>query len=91
MKDAIAQDAVLAKHDQSLSRGDIEAGVQSADYLLEGTMQTGGQEHFYLEPQCAIAIPHEDDEMEIICSTQSASFTQVNSRTLLGTAVLRTF
>lgn len=30
----------------------------------------GGQEHFYLETQCAIAIPKEEHEMDIISSTQ---------------------
>lgn len=33
----------------------------------------GGQEHFYLETHASLAIPREEDEIEIICSTQHPS------------------
>lgn len=33
----------------------------------------GGQEHFYLETHCALAIPKDVDELEIYCSTQHPS------------------
>lgn len=37
-----------------------------------GKIRMGGQEHFYLETQNCVAIPGEtDDEIEILCSTQS--------------------
>jgi xanthine dehydrogenase molybdopterin-binding subunit B len=37
-----------------------------------------GQEHFYLETHCTIAVPKgEDDEMELFCSTQNPTETQV--------------
>lgn len=43
-------------------------------------MHIGGQEHFYLETNCTIAVPRgEDGEMELFVSTQSASKTQVNT------------
>ena len=32
-------------------------------YIIEGTFEIGGQEHFYLEGQAALAIPGEDGEM----------------------------
>lgn len=48
-------------------------------------MHIGGQEHFYLETNCTIAVPRgEDGEMELFVSTQSASKTQV--KTLLTPA-----
>lgn len=41
-------------------------------------MKIGGQEHFYMETQCCIAIPKgEFGEMEVISSTQDVAHTQV--------------
>lgn len=51
------------------SRGDLEAGFAAAAYVVEGSFEVGGQEHFYLEGQVAAAIPLEDG-MHILASTQ---------------------
>ena len=40
------------------------------DHVLEGEARVGGQEHFYLEPNAAIVIPKEMDEIESFSSTQ---------------------
>ena len=40
------------------------------DHVLEGEARVGGQEHFYLEPNAAIVIPKEIDEIESFSSTQ---------------------
>lgn len=43
-----------------------------------GELYIGGQEHFYLETHCTIAIPKgEAGEMELIVSTQNTMKTQV--------------
>jgi len=56
----------------------VEAAFKSADHIVTGEVRMGGQEHFYLETNCAIAVPKgEDDEMEIFCSTQNPTETQV--------------
>jgi xanthine dehydrogenase large subunit len=47
----------------------IDALVQ-APYLLQGTLEVGGQEHFYLEGQIAYAIPQESGQWLIHSSTQ---------------------
>jgi xanthine dehydrogenase/oxidase len=39
--------------------------------VLEGSVRLGGQEHFYLEPNGAIVVPHENDEYTLISSTQA--------------------
>ena len=44
----------------------------------------GGQEHFYLESQIALAIPGEDDEMTIQVSTQHPTEIQVMVAQVLG-------
>uniref|UniRef100_A0A673BLN5 xanthine dehydrogenase n=1 Tax=Sphaeramia orbicularis TaxID=375764 RepID=A0A673BLN5_9TELE len=62
---------------RTLQKGDLEAGFEQADHILEGDMHMGGQEHFYLETNVTLAVPKEDGEMELFVSTQSASKTQV--------------
>lgn len=43
-----------------------------------GEMYIGGQEHFYLETHCTLAVPKgEDGEMELFASTQNPMKTQV--------------
>lgn len=45
-----------------------------------GEMYLGGQEHFYLETHCTVAVPKgEDGEMELFVSTQNLMKTQVLS------------
>lgn len=43
-----------------------------------GELHIGGQEHFYLETHCTIAVPKgEAGEMELFVSTQNTMKTQV--------------
>ncbi|HEY9536732.1 MAG TPA: xanthine dehydrogenase molybdopterin binding subunit, partial [Kiloniellaceae bacterium] len=51
---------------------------------LKGRMAVGGQEHFYLESQIALAIPGEDDEVRVISSTQHPSEIQTMVAGALG-------
>ena len=51
-------------------RGDVKAGLQSAKHTLRGTLEVGGQEHFYLEGQVAYAVPHAQGQWSIYSSTQ---------------------
>ncbi|XP_060840095.1 xanthine dehydrogenase isoform X2 [Rhopalosiphum padi] len=53
-------------------KGCIDQGFKESNHSLNGTLRIGGQDHFYLETQCCIAIPmNEHNEIEIISSTQS--------------------
>ena len=52
------------------SRGDAAAAIAAAPHIVEGRLELGGQEHFYLESQAALAIPGEGGEMHVISSTQ---------------------
>ncbi|XP_041043265.1 xanthine dehydrogenase/oxidase [Carcharodon carcharias] len=72
------QDAITHEsfHDspRKLENGNIDLGFAQADDIVEGEMHIGGQEHFYLETQCTVAIPRgEDGEMELFVSTQNPS------------------
>uniref|UniRef100_A0A673BMR0 Xanthine dehydrogenase/oxidase n=1 Tax=Sphaeramia orbicularis TaxID=375764 RepID=A0A673BMR0_9TELE len=71
---------------RTLQKGDLEAGFEQADHILEGDMHMGGQEHFYLETNVTLAVPKEDGEMELFVSTQSASKTQSLVAKALGVA-----
>jgi xanthine dehydrogenase large subunit len=51
------------------TKGDAAKAIATAAQIIEGTMEVGGQEHFYLEGQIAAAIPQEDG-VHIYSSTQ---------------------
>jgi xanthine dehydrogenase large subunit len=55
---------------QVMQRGDAEAALAAAPLRLSGRIDVGGQEHFYLEGQVAMAIPGEDGDMLVHSSTQ---------------------
>ncbi|MBN9241673.1 MAG: xanthine dehydrogenase molybdopterin binding subunit [Mesorhizobium sp.] len=59
-----------------LDRGDAKANLEKAPRRIKGRMRLGGQDHFYLEGQVSLAVPGEDDEVTVHCSTQGPSETQ---------------
>ncbi len=69
----------------TLTRGDAAAAIEAAPHRIEGRMAIGGQEHFYLESQIAMAIPGEDDEMLVYSSTQHPTEIQDMVSHVLGT------
>ena len=57
-------------------RGDAEGALATAPHVLEGIFECGGQDHFYLESQAALAIPGEHDTLVVHSSTQNPSEVQ---------------
>ncbi len=55
---------------QTMRRGDAAAALAAAPHRLRGRIAMGGQDHFYLEGQIAMAIPGEDQDMLVLSSTQ---------------------
>ncbi|HEY0685939.1 MAG TPA: xanthine dehydrogenase molybdopterin binding subunit [Steroidobacter sp.] len=55
---------------QQLVRGTPQKALARSPRRLRGTVVMGGQDHFYLEGQIAIALPQEDGGMLIHSSTQ---------------------
>ncbi len=55
---------------QTMARGNPDAAIAAAPRRMEAEFRAGGQEHFYLEGQIAVATPGEDGEMAVISSTQ---------------------
>ncbi len=69
---------------QLMARGDVEAALTRAMHRLPGTLAMGGQEHFYLEGQAALAVPGEGGELHVVSSTQHPSEVQHLIAALLG-------
>jgi xanthine dehydrogenase large subunit len=61
---------------ERLVRGQPHEALTHAAHRLRGTVCIGGQDHFYLEGQIAIALPQEDGAMLLHSSTQHPSEVQ---------------
>jgi xanthine dehydrogenase large subunit len=61
---------------QVMRLGDAPAAIAAAPHRLEGQFVLGGQDHFYLEGQIAIALPGEAGDLHIWSSTQHPTETQ---------------
>ncbi|MFD1382735.1 xanthine dehydrogenase molybdopterin binding subunit [Rhodanobacter aciditrophus] len=59
-----------------MKRGDQDAALANAPHRLQAKQHVGGQEHFYLEGQAALAVPAEDGGMLVYSSTQHPSEVQ---------------
>jgi xanthine dehydrogenase large subunit len=69
---------------QIMKRGDVDAALKSAKHRLSGELRCGGQDHFYLEGQIALAIPGEGRDMHVFSSTQHPTEVQHGVAHLLG-------
>jgi xanthine dehydrogenase molybdopterin binding subunit/xanthine dehydrogenase small subunit len=67
-----------------LSRGDAVAALAASPLRFEGAIETGGQEHFYLETQAAWAERGEEGTIQITSSTQHPSEIQAMVAEVLG-------
>ncbi|MCS2154284.1 xanthine dehydrogenase molybdopterin binding subunit [Scandinavium goeteborgense] len=65
-------------------RGDADAALAAAPHRLQGQFHIGGQEHFYLEGQVAMALPGEEGAMQIWSSTQHPTEVQKLVSSVLG-------
>jgi xanthine dehydrogenase large subunit len=54
----------------TVRRGTPEAALAASQHQLQGQLDVGGQEHFYLEGQVAYALPREQGQWHIHSSTQ---------------------
>lgn len=68
--EALAAESRFEDGPRIYARGDAAAAMGGAQHRLTGSFEIGGQEHFYLEGQAALALPGEDGDMHVISSTQ---------------------
>ncbi len=69
VSDARAKGSFIGS-ERTIARGDVDAALASAPHVLRGTVRIQGQDHFYLESQCAIAYPRDDGQIEVHSSSQ---------------------
>ncbi len=69
-----------------LERGDVVSSLAAAPMRIDGSMIIGGQDHFYLEGQIALAVPGEDEDVTVYSSTQHPSEVQHMVSHVLGVA-----
>jgi xanthine dehydrogenase large subunit len=58
------------------SLGNVNAEWEKCDYIVDGTVNSGSQEHLYLETQGSLAFPVEGGGVKIISSTQGPTTVQ---------------
>ncbi|MGG6429065.1 xanthine dehydrogenase molybdopterin binding subunit [Acetobacter ghanensis] len=84
IEQARAQGSPLVCRSLEMTRGDAPHALAQAPHRLAGQLAVGGQEHFYLEGQAALAWPGEDGEIRICSSTQHPTETQHMVAHILG-------
>jgi xanthine dehydrogenase large subunit len=69
---------------RAIVHGDPDRAIAGAPHTIRGRIEIGGQEHFYLEGQVAVAVPGEGDEITIHSSTQHPAEVQHKVAAALG-------
>ncbi len=70
VEDALEANSRFEDGPRVYSKGDAAAAISAAPHMVEGTFDLGGQEHFYLEGQAAMAMPQENGDVVVSSSTQ---------------------
>ena len=81
---AIAANSRFEEGPRIWQRGDAARAITDAAHKIDGVIEMGGQEHFYLEGQAALALPQEGGDMVIHASTQHPSEVQHKVAEALG-------
>ena len=66
------------------TKGDVDQALKDAPHRVQGRITIGGQEHFYLEGQAALALPQEGGDMLVHSSTQHPTEIQHKVAEALG-------
>ena len=85
IEEALAADARFEDGPRVYQKGDAAAALTTAPQTLSGTINIGGQEHFYLEGQAALALPQDNGDMVVHSSTQHPTEIQHKVAVALGT------
>lgn len=71
IEDAIVRNQFIIANERRIARGDVDTALASTKHRSSGEMHIGGQEHFYLEANAALAIPAESGQIVVHSSTQN--------------------
>lgn len=86
VKEALAKKHFVTESHQQ-KRGDSAKALAKAKHIIEGELEIGGQEHFYLETQVSSVMPTEDGGMIVYTSTQNPTEVQKLIAEVLGIAM----
>jgi xanthine dehydrogenase large subunit len=81
--DALAANSHFEDGPRIYTRGDPD--TDAPHHMITGSFEIGGQEHFYLEGQAALALPQEGGDMIVHSSTQHPTEIQHKVAEALGT------
>ena len=70
-------------HDK-VRKGDVDAGFDAADIIVEREFRTHHQEHCYLEPLAALAVPEDNGSMTVYGTMQCPFYVQKAVAGVLG-------
>ena len=84
VEEALAANSRFEDGPRIYSKGDADRAIAAATHVVEDTFEIGGQEHFYLESQAALAVPHEGEDMLVHSSTQHPTEIQHKVAEALG-------
>jgi xanthine dehydrogenase large subunit len=84
MDQALAADSRFEDGPRIWTKGDVDSALGAAAHRLQGQIEMGGQEHFYLEGQAALALPQEGGDMVVHSSTQHPTEIQHKVAEALG-------
>ena len=84
LDDALAAGSRFEEGPRIYEDGDTMAAIQSAQHQLTGSIEIGGQEHFYLEGMAALALPQEGGDMIVHSSSQHPTEIQHKVADALG-------
>lgn len=76
IEDAVKYDSYIPNSGTDVTEGDVEKGFAESDHVVEGDFRMGGQEHFYLETNAAIAYAIDGNEIKVVCGTQNPAEVQ---------------
>jgi xanthine dehydrogenase large subunit len=68
--EALAANSRFEEGPRIYTKGDPEKALSHSKNRLSGSLEIGGQEHFYLEGQAALVLPGENGDMLVQSSTQ---------------------
>lgn len=73
---------VLKHH--MIRKGDIEAGFEEADVIVEGDYRTPFIDHAYMELECSIGVAEEDGSITVYCGSQGPTSDRAQVAEALG-------
>jgi xanthine dehydrogenase large subunit len=82
--DALQADSRFEDGPRIYAKGDVSATLDAAPHRVKGSIEIGGQEHFYLEGHAALALPQDGGEMVVHASSQHPTEIQHKVAEALG-------